>query len=113
MPGDGVNSAGCRWLTFQIRGDTSQELFVHLMDHHRIGNEGIFDEPHFSKAVPLIAGGYLKSITPTYQKVRIPISELLPKGVYFLRWHTAGIGLSLPEGGKPGSYYIDLAQVEP
>jgi len=113
MPGDGVNSAGCKWLTFAIRGDTDQELFVHLMDHHMIGEGGFFDQPHFSKAVPLIAGGYLKAVTPAYQKVRVPIAELLPRGLYFLRWHTAGIGLSVGERGRPGTYYVDLMQIEP
>jgi hypothetical protein len=113
MPADGVNCAGCQWLTFHIKGDTPQELFVHLVDHHRIGHEGFFDEPHFSAPVPLIAGGYLKAITPAYQQVRVPIEKLLPKGVYFLRRHTAGIGLSIPRGGKPGTYWIDLAQIEP
>ena len=113
MPGDGVNSAGCKWFTFVIRGDVDQELFVYLMDHHRIGEEGLFDKPHFSKPVALIAGGYLKAITPAYQKVRVPIAELLPRGLYFLRWHTAGIGVSVGEKGKPGAYHIDLVQIEP
>lgn len=113
VPGDGVNSAGLRWLTFHINGDTSQELFVHLVDHHKIGSEGFFDEPHFSAPVPLIAGGYVKAITPSYQKVRIPIARLLPKGVLFLRWHTAGIGLSGPREGKAATYHIHLAQIEP
>ena len=112
-PGDGANSAGLRWFSFSIRGDTNQELFVHLVDHHKIGTEGFFDEPHFSKPVPLIAGGYLKAVTPSYQKVRIPIDKLLAKGVFFLRWHTAGVGLSVPKGGKPGTYTINFAQIEP
>ncbi|HUT00966.1 MAG TPA: choice-of-anchor X domain-containing protein [Phycisphaerae bacterium] len=113
MPGDGENSAGLKWLSFYIRGDTNQELLVHLVDHYRIGSEGFFDEPHFSAPAPLIAGGYLKAITPRYQKVRIPIDRLLPKGVFFLRWHTAGLGLSAPKGGKPGTYHVDRLQVEP
>jgi hypothetical protein len=69
--------------------------------------------PHFSKGVPLISGGYLKSITPEYQKVRVPIKELLSKGVYFLRWHTAGIGLGVGGDGKAGTYYIDGVRIEP
>jgi len=110
---DGVNSAGFKWLTFYVRGDANQELFVHLMDHHKIGTEGFFDEPHFSRPEALIAGGYLKAITPTYQRVRVSIEKLLPKGIFFLRWHTAGIGLSVPKGGKPGTYHIDLVKIEP
>jgi len=113
IPGDGVNGAGFQWLTFHIKGDTNQELFVHLMDHHKIGNEGFFDEPHYSQPAPLLAGGYLKAVTPTYQKVRVPIAKLLPKGVFFLRWHTAGLGLSAPNGARPGTYHVDLVQIEP
>jgi hypothetical protein len=113
MPGDGVNGAGRRWLTLYVKGDTNQELTVHLVDHHKIGSEGFFDEPHFSRPVPLIAGGYLKAVTPTHQQVRIPIDKLLPKGVFFLRWHTAGIALSAAKGAKPGTYYVDLARLEP
>jgi len=113
VPDDGVNSAGLRWFTFAIRGDVSQELYVHLVDHHKIGSEGFFDEPHWSRPVPLIAGGYLKAITPAYQQVRIPIGQLLPKGVFFLRWHTAGIGLSVPQGARPATYHVDLVQIEP
>lgn len=113
MPGDGVNSAGLKWLTFRIRGDTDQELFVHLVDFHRIGTEGFFDEPHFSRPEPLIAGGYLKAVTPEYQEVRIPIDKLLPKGLLFLRWHTAGIGLSVPKGGRSGTYHVGEVQIEP
>ena len=57
--------------------------------------------------------GYLKAVTPAYQKVRIPIEKLLAKGVFFLRWHTAGIALSAPAVGKPGTYYIDAVRIEP
>jgi hypothetical protein len=113
VPGDGVNSAGLKWFSFRIRGDVNQELIVHLVDHHRIGNEGFLDEPHFSKPVPLIASGYLKAVTAEYQEVRVPLEVLLPRGLFFLRWHTAGIGLSAPAGSKPGTYYVDRVQVEP
>ncbi len=113
VAGDGYNGAGLAWLTFHIKGDASQELFVHLMDHHRVGDDLLYDEPHYSRGVPLLAGGYLKAITPSYQKVRIPLDKLLPKGTYFLRWHTAGIGLSAPEGARPATYFVDLMQVEP
>ena len=113
VAGDGYNSAGLACLTFHIKGDVSQEIFVHLMDHHRVGDDLLYDEPHYSRGVPLLAGGYLKAITPSYQRVRIPIEKLLPKGTYFLRWHTAGIGLSAPEGARPGTYHVDLIQVEP
>ena len=113
MPGDGVNCAGLKWLAFHIKGDTDQDLRVHLVDYHKIGTEGFFDVPHFSAPVPLLAGGYLEAIAPTYQAVRVPVAKLLPKGVYFLRWHTAGLGLSVPEGGKPGTYHVDLIQLEP
>lgn len=113
VAGDGYNSAGLKWFTFYIKGDVSQEIYAHLMDHHRVGDDLLYDEPHYSQGVPLLAGGYLKAITPTWQKVRIPIEKLLPKGTYFLRWHTAGIGLSAPEGARPATYYVDLMQVEP
>ena len=113
VSGDGSNGAGLAWLTFHIKGDVSQELFVHLMDHHRVGDDLLYDEPHYSRGVPLLAGGYLKAITPAYQRVRIPIEKLLPKGTYFLRWHTAGLGLSAPEGSRPGTCHVDLIQVEP
>ncbi len=86
---------------------------VSEMDHHRVGDDLLYDEPHYSRGVPLLAGGYLKAITPSYQKVRIPLDKLLPKGTYFLRWHTAGIGLSAPEGARPATYFVDLMQVEP
>ena len=111
--GDGMNCAGLKWLTFYIKGDASQELNVHLMDHHRVGEDALMDEPHYSAPVPLIAGGYLKAVTAAYQKVRIPLEKLLPKGTYFLRWHTAGFGLSAPEGARPATYHVDLIQVEP
>jgi hypothetical protein len=113
MPGDGVNSAGLKWLTFHIKGDVDQELLVHLMDFHRFGSEGFFDEPHASAAAPLLGGGYLESVTPAYQTVRIPLARLLPRGLYFLRWHTAGIALAVPEGGRPGVYHIHDARLEP
>jgi len=113
VAGDGYNSAGLQWFTFYIKGDVNQELLAHLMDHHRVGDDLLYDEPHYSRGVPLLAGGYLKAITPGYQKVRIPLDKLLPKGTYFLRWHTAGIGLSAPDGARPGTYYVDLVQVEP
>ena len=113
VPNDGMNGAGYQWLSFYIKGNVDQEILVHLMDHHKIGNEGFFDEPHYSQPAPLIAGGYLKSITPTYQKVRLPIARLLTRGTYFLRWHTAGIGLSSPEGARPATYWVDGVQIEP
>jgi hypothetical protein len=113
MPGDGENSAGLKWLTFRIKGDVDQELTVQLMDFHKIGSEGFFDEPHLSAPARLREGGYLAAITQDYQEVRIPIARLLPKGVYFLRWHTAGISVSVPAGGAPGTYHIDQPRLEP
>jgi hypothetical protein len=113
VAGDGSNGAGLKWFTFYIKGDANQDVLVHLMDHHRVGDDLLYDEPHYSRGVPLIAGGYLKAITPTYQKVRVPIEKLLPKGTFFLRWHTAGIGLSAPDGARPATYHVDLMQVEP
>ena len=113
MPDDGVNSAGLGWLAFRIKGEPSQELSVHLVDHHRIGREGFFDEPHFSRPVPLIGGGYLRAVTPAYQEVRIPVSKLLSKGTFFLRWHTAGIGLSGGAAARAGTYDVDQVRLEP
>jgi hypothetical protein len=43
----------------------------------------------------------------------VPIAELLPRGTYFLRWHTAALGLSAPPGSKPGTYHVDLVEVAP
>ena len=63
--------------------------------------------------MPLKAGGYLKSVTGRYQRVAVPVSQLLPKGLYFLRMHCAGIALSAPQGGKPGKYELDEIQLEP
>ena len=57
VSGGGQNIAGCKTLSFYIRGDRSQEVFVHLTDHHQSGPDGYFDEPHFSAPVPLLAGG--------------------------------------------------------
>lgn len=111
--GDGVNCAGLKWLTFHIKGSPSQELSDHLMDHHKIGDDGLFDEPHFSRGVPLIAAGCLRGIQPTYRKVRVPLAKLLPKGIFFLRWHAAGIALATGKEGKAGTYYVDLIRVEP
>jgi hypothetical protein len=111
--GGGWNIAGCTQLTFYIRGDKSQELYAQLIDHHILGPDDILDEPHLSERVPLIAGGYLKSVTPRYQKVSIPISKLLPKGVYFLRLHGVGMALSTLKDGKAGTYYVSGVQVEP
>ncbi len=111
--GGGRNIAGCAKLVFHIRGDRSQEVYVQLIDHQVLGPDAILDEPHFSERVPLIAGGYLKSITPAYQKASIPINKLLPKGVYFLRLHEVGVALSTMYLGKPGTYYISGAQIEP
>ena len=113
VDGDGSNCAGLKWLSFYLKGDTDQELFVHLMDHYRVGDDLLYDEPHYSAPVPLVAGGYLKRLTPAYQQVRIPLEKLLPKGTLFLRWHTVGIGLSAPRSAKPGTYYIDLLEIEP
>ena len=113
VDGDGWNCAGLKWLSFYLKGDTDQELFVHLMDHYRVGDDLLYDEPHYSAPVPLVAGGYLKRLTPAYQQVRIPLEKLLPKGTLFLRWHTVGIGLSAPRSAKPGTYYIDLLEIEP
>ena len=45
--------------------------------------------------------------------MREPLAKLLPKGTYFLRWHTAGIALAVPEGGRPGTYHIAAAQLGP
>ena len=108
----GVNVSGHDTLTFHIRGDVNQELFVQLFDYFRIGAD-VFDQPHLSQAVPLIAGGYLKAITPTWQQVRIPIDKLLPKGHYFLRGFGAGVVLSAGDAGKPGRYYLDRVYLEP
>ncbi len=108
----GINIGGRDNVLFQIKGDVHQELFVQLVDHHKIGLD-VFDEPHYGHRVPLIAGGYLKQITPRYQQVRIPIAKLLPKGTYFLRMHCAGLALSAPTGGKPGRYYLDQVWIEP
>ena len=113
VPGDGFNTAGLGRLSFYIKGDIDQDLSVCLVDHHRIGSEGFLDEPHFSRPVPLIAGGYLRAVTSEYQAVRIPLARMLPKGTYFLRWHTAGIALLAPEAARPATYHIDLIQVEP
>jgi hypothetical protein len=113
VAGDGYNSAGLQWLTFRIKGDVSQDISVHLMDHYRVGDDLVYDEPHYSRGIPLLSGGYLKAITPAYQRVRIPFDKLLPKGTFFLRWHTAGIGLSAPDGARPATYHLDLMQVEP
>ncbi len=60
-----------------------------------------------------LSGGYLKAITPAWQKVRVPFEKFLPKGTFFLRWHTAGLGLSAPDGARPATYHVDLIQVEP
>ncbi len=113
VAGDGYNGAGLKWLTFYIKGDVSQDISVHLMDHHRVGDDLLYDEPHYSRGVPLLSGGYLKAITPAWQKVRVPFEKLLPKGTFFLRWHTAGLGLSAPDGARPATYHVDLIQVEP
>jgi len=111
--GTGKNIAGCNRLTFHIRGDKSQELYVQLVDHHVLGPDDIMDEPHFSQPVPLIAGGYLRAITSAYQPVSIPLSQLLPRGVYFLRLHTVGVAISTREGGAAGTYYLSRVRVEP
>lgn len=108
----GTNISGLGTLQFYIKGNTNQELFVQLVDRFKIGID-VFDECHFSQPVPLIAGGYLKAVTPTYQLVRVPVEKTLTKGTYYLRHHGAGVALSVGEGGKPGRYYLDAISLEP
>ncbi len=103
--GGGLNITGLDAISFHIKGDVSQELFVHLVDRYTVGND-VVDVPHYSQPIPLIGGGYLKAITPEYQQVRIPMKQLLAKGTLFLRRHGAGMALGAPAGGKPGKYYI-------
>jgi len=110
--GFGVNISGRDTLTFRIRGDVNQELQVQLFDHFRLGSD-VFDQPHLSRPVPLIAGGYLQAVTSNWQQVRIPVAELLPKGHYFLRRLGGTIALSAGQGGKPGKYYLDQVCLEP
>jgi hypothetical protein len=112
IAGSGVNIIGCQTLSFYIKGDLSQDLYVQLVDRYQVG-EDLVDEPHFSRPVNLISGGYLKAITPKYQQVRIPISALLPKGALFLPRHAAGIALGAGPDGKPGKYYLDQAYALP
>lgn len=107
-----ANVTGLRTLQFYLKGNVNQELLVQILDRHRVGTD-VFDEPHYSHPVPLIAGGYLKAVTPTYQLVRVPVPELLTKGTYFLRHHGIGIALSVPEGGKPGQYLLDQVSLQP
>ncbi|MHC4717127.1 MAG: WD40/YVTN/BNR-like repeat-containing protein, partial [Planctomycetota bacterium] len=104
--GFGLNISGRDTLTFHIRGNVNQELFVQLFDRFRIGAD-VFDQPHLSRPVALIGGGHLQAVTPAWQQVRIPVTELLPKGHYFLRRFGAGVALSAGEDGKPGRYYLD------
>lgn len=107
-----MNIAGRDYLSFHIRGDTNQNLQVQLVDNYQIYDEHL-DELHYGPPVSIIAGGYLKAITPEYQQVRIPIKALLPKGTIFLRMYTAGLAVSSPAGGKPGKYCLDQVQLIP
>jgi hypothetical protein len=107
------NIAGLAKLSFYIQGTAEQELFVQLMDHHVLGPDDIFDEPHFSGKVPLKGGGYLRSIKAEYQKVTVPVTKLFPEGVFFLRWHGAGFAFSTEKEGKPGVYHIRDVVLEP
>jgi len=112
MGAAGVNTSGRDALSFYIRGDVNQELYVHIVDHY-VQGENMIDVPHYSQPAPLISGGYLKQVTPEYQRVRIPIEKLLPKGTLFLRRHTAGIALAVDKAGKPGRYYVAGVRIEP
>jgi hypothetical protein len=103
-----LNFAGRNTLSLQVKGTVSQELLVHLVDHY-----GDVDQPHFSRGVHLIAGRLLKAVTGKYQRVRIPVSRLLPKGTLFLRQHGVGVGLSTGAGGKPGRYWLADVQLLP
>lgn len=105
MGAGGLNISGRDAVSFHVKGDVPQELYVHVVDRYVVGSDAI-DVPHYSRPVPLIGGGYLKAITPAYQKVRVSMKKLLPKGTLFLRRHGAGFALSVGEGGKPGRYYI-------
>lgn len=108
----GLNTYGRDFLTFTIKGDTDQEIYVCLIDSSNIGGDMV-DIPHYSQRVSLIAGGYLKNITAENQKVRVPMSELLPKGTLFHRRHTAGIAIGVLGNGKAGKYTIDSVQILP
>jgi len=112
MGAGGMNISGRRFLTFEICGSVNQELYVHLVDRYFVGSD-IIDEPHFSRGAPLLGGGYLKAITPTFQKVRIPVSRLLPKRWLFLRKHGAGIALSAGANAKPAEYAVRKVQLDP
>ncbi len=107
-----LNISGCDTLRLDIKGTVNQELYVHILDYFRMG-ENMIDVPHWSRGVPLIAGGHLKSIGGEYQTVRIPMKLLLTKGTLFLRQYGAGIGLATKEGGKPGAYYLANVTAEP
>ena len=107
-----LNISGCDTLSLDIKGTVSQELYVHVLDYFRIG-ENMIDVPHWSRGVPLIAGGHLKSIGRDYQTVRIPMKLLLAKRTLFLRQYGAGVGLSVKAGGKPGTYYLANVTAEP
>ena len=110
--GGPIDINGRSRVTVYIKGDLNQDVRFHLVDRHAVGAD-VFDAPHLSHGVPLIGGGYLKAITPTYQKVVLPISALLPKGIYFLRSFAAGVALSVPKGGKPGNYYVAAVLLDP
>ncbi len=112
MGAGGMNISGRDALSFHIKGDVNQELYVCIVDRYVVGVDAV-DVPHYGRAVPLLAGRYLQAITSRYQKVRIPMTELLPNGTLFLRRHTAGIALTVKADGKPGRYYVDQVQAEP
>lgn len=112
MGAGGLNITGCDAVTFYVKGDVPQELNVHVVDRYVVGIDAI-DVPHYSRAVPLIQGGYLKAIRPDYQHVRVPLAELLPRGTVFLRRHGAGFALSVDQAGKAGTYYIADFQAVP
>jgi len=104
--------SGLKTISFEIKGSPNQELHFQIYDLYTSGAD-VMDEPHLSRPIALIGGGYLKSITPAYQKVRIPIKALLPKGVLFLRRMAQGVALSAPKGGKAGAYYIRNIRLDP
>jgi len=110
--GFGINISGRDTLSFDIRGDVDQQLYVQLFDRFRVGAD-VFDQPHLSRAVPLIAPGRLHAITGAWQHVRIPVAELLPKGHYFLRRFGGTITLSAGKDGRPGRYYLDHVYLDP